>query len=196
MSYFTDMKSLSNEFSVEWLQKKAISVIATILLIWLFNETKNTNTNKLKQNIQSHDYDTKDLEKDLKKIPKKEIKKAFKKVLSRMTSQLNKWTGERHQIIVPTLLCTAFKIDSPYLSPDEVIDKKIDKAIEWIKTAENQKEQEIYIKTYIDFITLEECLLNTEDTEIFYMKHLCHGHLCVPYKSITAESKLSLLIAI
>ena len=36
----------------------------------------------------------------------------------------------------------------------------------------------------------------TEDTEIFYMKHLCHGHLCVPYKSITAESKLSLLIAI
>ena len=34
------------------------------------------------------------------------------------------------------------------------------------------------------------------NTEIFYMKHLCHGHLCVPYKSITAESKLSLLIAI
>ena len=55
----------------------------------------------------------------------------------------------------------------------------------------------------------DDDLLSTEDTEdteiltmtmtmtmTFYMKHLCHGHLCVPYKSITVESKLSLLIAI
>ena len=33
-------------------------------------------------------------------------------------------------------------------------------------------------------------------TMTFLMKHLCHGHFCVPSMPITAESKLSLLIAI
>jgi hypothetical protein len=85
--------------------------------------------------------------------------------LSRSLSQLNKWTNQRNQIIVPTLLCTTFKINSPYLAPDEVIDKKIDTAREWIKTAKNQQEQELYLNTYIDYVTLEECLLSTETKE-------------------------------
>ena len=33
-------------------------------------------------------------------------------------------------------------------------------------------------------------------TMTFYMKHLCRWHFCVPSMPITAESKLSLLIAI
>ena len=53
----------------------------------------------------------------------------------------------------------------------------------------------------------DDDLLSTEDTEdteiltitmtmTFYMKHLCRWHFCVPSMPITAESKLSLLIAI
>ena len=75
-------------------------------------------------------------------------------------------------------------------------------------TALYENEYENYLSTNEhewdtnDFSPTED----TEDTEIltmtitmtmtFYMKHLCLWHFCVPSMSITAESKLSLLIAI
>lgn len=143
---------------MESLQNKLVNVIATTLLANLFNATKTEKETPLI-------YDGEDIKADIFKANKSEVKKIIKNILSRSLSQLNKWTNQRNQIIVPTLLCTTFKINSPYLAPDEVIDKKIDTAREWIKTAKNQQEQELYLNTYIDYVTLEECLLSTETKE-------------------------------